>query len=224
MMPPMPELSSEVMLNNPCINWRFWSNLTEVKVWQAVALSCNIDPDYITDKEALIFGHREVKRRIKNLQERLNDRYFFTQVTINKESHLNGIKLSEFSAWWIRFFGAQGIPMELSQLGWKLVSERASIEKMIAGRYTLEEASILIARGRSKRKELILQMLKDAALSNDLLLFYPNCNLTYQYGENWDHEVSAFYEESFWDYLNKWLDSNFPKIKYRFPNPKEIKN
>lgn len=106
-------------------DWKFWGEMPQVKLWQAVALSLNLDPDGIDadciDSEDLtlecdsvrykLFGHDEdappsnetlanFSKRLRLLVANLSNREFFSAGTLNMGSPaLHGVKLNEFAVW-----------------------------------------------------------------------------------------------------------------------------
>lgn len=85
------------------------------------------------------------------------------------------------------------------------------------GRYTLEEAALMLADKAHERALTILGKLMQAARDGQLTTHAPGENANYQQPDR----VREFYEESYWDDLNKWLIENEPRITWRFPMPDE---
>ncbi|CAN5873254.1 hypothetical protein BH11PSE12_BH11PSE12_20480 [soil metagenome] len=96
-------------------------------------------------------------------------------------------------------------------------------EKRKAGRYNLEEAAKLIAASGEGREELILVKLTSAAGSDSLSTYMPGSKAKNEYRIKLDRfkTPDTFYDECYWDDLNKWLEDNEPRITFRFPQPCE---
>lgn len=90
--------------------------------------------------------------------------------------------------------------------------------KTIKGRFTLEEAAREIANGE-EHLEQVLNKLKEYALQGAIPVYEPGRNLRCIYGPNNLSRVREFYEEVYWDDLNKLLEQNEQRIPFRFPAP-----
>lgn len=110
-------------------------------------------------------------------------------------------------------------PEWLSSSKLREIYEIQDAEKQAAGRYTLREAAEAIA-GSGERVEPMLEKLLAAAKSGSLAVYGPGENARYQYGPY--APVRSYYEEAYWSDLNAWLDSNEPRIAFRFPPPQAI--
>lgn len=100
------------------IDWNFWFALPRVKVWQAVALSLNIDPDKLKAyqdgppaqnsdvwKDPVIFHDRhtrdEFDKRSRLLGARVSDRAYFAanNLDFGGNRNLHSVKLVEVAKW-----------------------------------------------------------------------------------------------------------------------------
>ncbi len=115
--------------------------------------------------------------------------------------------------------------------------ERQAEEKRKAGRYTLAEAALCIANSAGERKEVIEKKLVRDVGSGRLPAYEPGRNAKMEYELQKDagggfigsglrmknstvsSTVRTFYEEVYWDDLNKWLDECEPRVSYRFEPP-----
>ena len=206
------------------IDWEFWRNCREVKAREAVMLSVGIDPQGdCLDIDDTVAHHREVRRRLRLLLENLGNRELFSLGTLNMgDPNLNGVRLEEFAAWWIRSFDldAETIPEPLAGIGFPLVYERQTEERRAAGRYTLEEAAECLHRHAGERTDAMQRKLLAAANKGDLKVYEPSKKARYEYGSDKDaKEARPFYEETFWTDLNIWLEDNEKRITWRFPAP-----
>jgi hypothetical protein len=221
------------------IDWNFWRNTREVKVWEAVALSCNIDPqDEVLDPDDLIANHREVRKRVRLLLDHMSDRAFFTPGILDMgDPNLHGVRLPEFAAWWIDKFEPQSIPAQLAGMGEPLVFERLEKSRHQTGRYTLEEAAEYISKEGGERLDHILAKLVGSVKSRELQTYEPGrkAKMDYLFQDDGGFRttglrmksgpskvVRTFYEEVYWDDLNKWLTKNESKIECTFPPPDTV--
>lgn len=99
-------------------NWDKWRNMLEVVLWEAVALSLDVEPDYLDSRDEILSRHRQPKQ-YKDEKD-FNDRYDVAEShmgigkplrpgSILPRAHRAGISLAEFSAW------AQSINWEIPQ-------------------------------------------------------------------------------------------------------------
>ncbi len=91
--------------------------------------------------------------------------------------------------------------------------------KVEHGRYTLEEASKLFAQNGDARADELLKSLVEAANSGVLPMHEPGKTDRYVYGVGKHEIVREFYEETYWDDLNSWLERERPRIRFRFLTP-----
>lgn len=107
------------------IDWNFWRHKTEVHLWQAAFLSCNIDPDSESYRDIKHYGidNAEVNKRLRLLKDNKSLRQFFSAGTLNMgDSNLSGVRLVEFAAWCAHI--GYDIPPELAALA-KAVTQAA---------------------------------------------------------------------------------------------------
>lgn len=89
--------------------------------------------------------------------------------------------------------------------------------KREAGRFTIDEAAEIIERESGERKDDMRAKLAGAAKAEKLHVYEPGRLARYEYRDG--ISVRTFYEEVFWDDLNKWLAENEQRVAYRFLNP-----
>ncbi|URF03347.1 hypothetical protein [Cupriavidus campinensis] len=107
-------------------------------------------------------------------------------------------------------------PEWLSSSKLREIYEIQDAEKQATGRYTLREAAEAITAS-GERVEPMLEKLLAAAKSASLAVYGPGENARHQYGPY--TPVRSYHEEAYWSDLNAWLDSNEPRIAFRFPPP-----
>jgi hypothetical protein len=117
--------------------------------------------------------------------------------------------------WYFSKADAERIFRNLCQLDMQLARQRDV--KSAAGRYTLEDAGEAMEREGGERKETIIEKLKTAAQAMQLPMYRPGGLAQIVYSP--EVPVRLFYEEAFWDDLNKWIAKYEPRIVYRFPDP-----
>lgn len=112
-------------------DWRFWLRMPKVMLWQACALSLEIDPDSMKHSrdgwmargsggpsfEAGTFPNEAEKvefyKRLRLLTANFHDRSHFSPEKLNMaESHLCEVRLPEFTAWALSV-GLERIPAKL---------------------------------------------------------------------------------------------------------------
>lgn len=104
------------------------------------------------------------------------------------------------------------------EISWQLT--RQNEERIAQGRYTLEQAAELFEKESGERKAVVLRKLRDAAQNGDLPVYEPGHTVRYEYGPGKDTEhLREFYEEAYWDDLNKWIGQTEPRCKFRFGEP-----
>ena len=110
-------------------DWSEWSLMPKVEVWQAVALSMNLEPhDLRRDVHTPFLGfgsffkpgsfsnlntEREFEKRLRILEANLEDSAKFPNAVINREFRLSILALPEFSAW-------------VASVGWEMPEELAT--------------------------------------------------------------------------------------------------
>lgn len=105
------------------------------------------------------------------------------------------------------------------ELEWKAQAEAALRAKVEAGRYTLVEAAKHIAEATNERLDEITAKLMDSVFAGGLPVYEPGKKARYRYGKGFASCVRDFYEEAYWNDLNKWLEANEPQVEYKFPAP-----
>lgn len=104
-------------------DWQFWRHMPEVKLWQAVVLSLNENPDRLTFTKRIISGetvnryfseNRDATKRIRLLiASHLDSRHFSACTSNGIEPMLSGVRLPEFAAWALSVVEWEGLPPEL---------------------------------------------------------------------------------------------------------------
>ena len=93
------------------------------------------------------------------------------------------------------------------------------VAKAFAGRYTLEEVARILEHEAGERLDAVLRRLVKAAKSGELPTHGPGEGLRRDYGDEHTKTVRDFYEEAYWNDLNKWLEGFAPHNSFRFPCP-----
>jgi hypothetical protein len=111
---------ARIMKNS--IDWYFWKNISKVKLWEAVCLACNCDPDKQNYNNTYDFNEHEIgsndkfKKLLRLLKNNIGDKQFFSNVTLNiGDANLYRVRLSEFAAWCEHI--GYDIPPDLAALG-----------------------------------------------------------------------------------------------------------
>lgn len=99
-------------------NWKEWNHTPSVQVWEACALSLDIDPHSL---ESAGFPSEDSKAefelRQRVLLANLANRTFFSPSFLNMHSPARcGVVLSEFAAWAVSVMKLEGLPPELVAL------------------------------------------------------------------------------------------------------------
>lgn len=101
--------------------WTKWRLMPEVRAWEAISLSLNIEPEKIQTDDWMGGNHHfdegdEFNDRLTVLQANLSNRdYFPTPCMISLEtSYKHGVRLDEFAAWCVRV--GFDIPPKLAEL------------------------------------------------------------------------------------------------------------
>lgn len=108
----------------PKPDWDFWRHMPEIKLWQAIALSMNIDPDLLKYSRDRWNGlpsrddENKFDKHLRLLRANKSTKNGFTPGTLSMDNPDNhGVRPSEFSAW------AQSI-------GWDIPPELAALAAM----------------------------------------------------------------------------------------------
>ena len=152
----------------------------------------------------------------------MSDRDLFSPGSLSLSDPLeSSIPLSEFAAWCNAANPPLGyVPLPLLEIGELLAYQRQEKKRKAAGRYTLEEAAEHLEIA-GERNSAMLGRLKQAAEKGALPMYEPGreARIVYGSGEGQVSLVREFHEHVYWDDLNRWLEENEPRIKYRFPRP-----
>lgn len=93
---------------------------------------------------------------------------------------------------------------------------RQADERRALGRYTLSEAAKAIA-ATGERFDAVQAKLCAAAERGELSVHAPGERARYEYSNG--RQVRPFYEETYASDLNAWLETNEPRIEFRFATP-----
>ena len=109
------------------IDWSYWLAMPEVRVWEAILLSLNIEPDSvrdvwnddILDPLSLVLSHSELaseyKKRLRLLCANRHEPALFTPGTIRMDKPEEcGVRLVEVGAWLVKLNRTPTIPEELA--------------------------------------------------------------------------------------------------------------
>jgi hypothetical protein len=201
-------LIGEILYNGDPIDWSYWADRTDISPRQAAILAHGIDPILWPDGSFRTGKWPENLRiRIQRLYEWLKDRadsYTFLSL------HLA--------------LGEDYAPEGMNQIAESMrpaMYEQQEEEKRKAGRYTLEDAAKLIAESGETSEAQMLAKLETAAGNHALPTYLPGHNSETRYGQGpgRTRTVSTFYDECYWEDLNKWLDVNDKRLTFRFSEP-----
>lgn len=92
--------------------------------------------------------------------------------------------------------------------------QRELSSRRAMGRYTLEEAALLIGNEEGERAEIVLDKLEAAVKAKDLEKYAPGSKV-----KNESATIRTFYDEVYGCDLNEWLKNNEPRLSFRFPDP-----
>jgi hypothetical protein len=87
----------------------------------------------------------------------------------------------------------------------------------VEGRYNLKEADKKLAKGTGEKEGGFIARLKDAVADGSLLVYEPGSDIPYR-----PDLVRDFYEEAYWNDLNKWIAESLPRIEWKFSQPNPI--
>lgn len=109
------------------------------------------------------------------------------------------------------------IELAIHQLNLCEEDQRQLQERSTQGRYRLKEAANAITDDEDIAEQ-VQRKLMDAAQSGDLPVYLPGQDIRHDYQAR-GAVVRWFYEEAYWDDLNKWLDAHEQRCAFRFPPP-----
>jgi len=199
-------------------------SLVNAKHWserQLEALCCGVPPGKYGDRQDILKARAEISAAIKSGALRAQPNH-----DANAAEQLYGgmwlIEPARAIRWALPQFPTFPNWLEGSKLRERWTIEEA--EKKADGRFTLSEAAALIARDGSEDEKIICEKLRRAVERKELLTYEPGKNIKVEYDQNTGQKkpVRGFYEECFWDDLNKWLDGNESRVSYRFTAPKAV--
>ncbi|WP_322092623.1 hypothetical protein [Paraburkholderia bannensis] len=93
---------------------------------------------------------------------------------------------------------------------WALQDE----ERRIEGRYTLQDAAQILEKHTGTSAQDWLAKFEPAVRDGELVVHRPGEQARYL-----PKTVRAYYDEVYWDDLNKWLNAHEPRVKFRFEEP-----
>lgn len=100
--------------------------------------------------------------------------------------------------------------------------ERQDAERRAAGRYTLEEAAAHLSSFDERDTRALVRTFMRAAARGDLPVYLPGKTYRHHY-EDADVQtlqgVREFYEEVYWDDVNRWLEVHEVRMAERLPEP-----
>lgn len=200
--------TAERVRNGELIQWdEYWLNRQEITPQQAAKLAHCIDPiKWPSDqcKQGQISDALRIK--IQRCAERLAER--------NNTWTLAAL---------VEAIGKDAAPYGMKQAVYIASEHKARAhqveDKRNAGRYTLEEAALVLSAATSERANEMIEKFKRAAFSGALPTYEPGKKSLYLYGDKFASRVREFYEECYWFDLNDWLTKNETQITWRFPTP-----
>ena len=225
-------------------NWELWKNKKQITLCEAVLLSLDINP-----KSKSYRGKgNEIGERLHLLKYTLKRKrdYILGESGADFQNS-DCVDIAEFAAWCIcaelsipESLRDMAVPIKEIPLTNNLVNlhkltetyfgrsgsaspdvteeiELGAKERRKAGLYTLEEAAFYVGENSVVIPKTILIKFIEAARNGDLIVYMPGG------AEKYTPDVARpWYEESFWNDLNDWLEKNEARIGRIFPkvNPK----
>lgn len=193
----------ETVCNDRSIDWRYWVHqMPKLTAAQAARLFCALDPDIFEN-----LNNRPNKNDPSDLAEKAK------KIERLAEAQEMG---SATPAEWLEWANSHRLKVHY---GFRL--EVQEILKAARGRYTLREAAQLIAQDTGEREDTMTQKLLEAVKMKQLPTFEPGRLVVIEYGNGPGklRAIRDFYEECYWDDLNKWLSANEARVSFRFPAP-----
>jgi hypothetical protein len=207
---------AESIYNGKLIDWKYWAE--QMPVWtaaQAARLMCALDPDVFED-----LGNRpnrndpsDLTRRAMEIQ-RLADAQ-----SIPPSSPLTWLGWADRHALQVHVGTRIAINALADDSRIARIFDSQEAHKLAAGRYTLEEAAAQIGAAGGARADQMLAKLMDAARTGVLTTYAPGATARYVYGPGRANPVRDFYEEVYWDDLNRWIEENEPRLLFSFGPP-----
>ena len=113
-------------------DWSLWRHIPQVKLWQAVLLSLNVDPDGLdsdyTDFDDALEATPDAIKRLRLLIANLSDRTYFRPSTLNLgDSRLHGVYLADFSRWAVSKMLWPNLPSEFVSIAGSLPTEFSKV-------------------------------------------------------------------------------------------------
>lgn len=96
------------------------------------------------------------------------------------------------------------------------------VESQSKGRYSIEDAALLVERETGSSADNLVKILKQAALAGTLPIYKFGDDVPYVYGEGFAVKLRVESEECYWEDVNTLLDAKAPKLKFRFTEPKPM--
>jgi len=201
------------------IDWDSWKRRVDVELWEAVFLSCDIDPDSQNYRHIknCDMGNEKVFERLRLLKDNFHLREFFSPSrTYPGDDNRNIVRLYEYAKWCIS--NGTEIPGGLNNIAASTnIYEHLEVQKRKEERYTLQEAADLIEQKTGEPADDMKINLMQAVIDNELPVYEPGRKTKY-----YCMIASEYYEEAYWDDLNDWLKKNEPRIGHIFADPPAI--
>ena len=160
-------------------DWSEWGLMPKVELWQAVALSMNLEPHDLRrdiNSELLGFGgffkqgtflnHRAesaFEKRIRMVVANLKEQAIFPQTVINhREVRSSKVSLAEFTAW-----------ASSSRVGWKIPQELAALAKETSNLTSRPGESVSSPEERRSNEQQESSDSKDWINRNQVMAFFP---------------------------------------------------
>lgn len=87
-------------------------------------------------------------------------------------------------------------------------------ERLAAGRYTLDDAALLLGSQTKQNPRPLVELMLESAASGSLKIYPPGSCV-----HETNPPIRYFYHEAYWDDLNTWVTAELPRLSWRFPNP-----
>lgn len=109
-------------------DWKFWQHMPEVKLWEAICLSLNIDPnEFVSEFDGLeeaFENNEEAFKRLRLLIANRPNHLHFSPGSLNMgNNYLHGVQLAEFAKWSFSIVDWKDLPPQLIDMA-KLANER----------------------------------------------------------------------------------------------------
>jgi hypothetical protein len=210
--------TAEVVNNGGPIDWAYWNSLRNITPEQGARLACRIDPIKWPGNE---FAQGAITKHLRDKLERL------TQLLASQSNTWTLFDIDDFLRKSLPAFDVMSnlVSIEENHLEQyegdldyeerkKQLFEQELNASIKAGRYTLEQAAVYFERNSRTDMSSILEALMNSAREGELKTYAPGSDGPYR-----SRTVREFYEEVFWDDLNEWRKSKWPRLGCSFPEP-----